>query len=269
MHPNRLFNGDISRDLTQWTAAGAAVYLASQGNKELGSASLPSAGSSIEQSFSIGIGRPYMIDVSVKGTGVGNVTVSIINSEAVTVWSSNLTVTASWVTHSTRVGLAWGEYTFKVAYSDVACYVDDLSVAFVPKTRAELAAIVSARLGALATNASMSTSSSGDNTEGDYTQAVNEGLRAVEAVDPAGREDVRYLLAEVVDSCLGQIEFSMLKKLQRYWATRTDYTIGPRTENINQINNALLALTGSAVGGRPANAGRSVKQRKLIHQNPL
>jgi len=128
---------------------------------------------------------------------------------------------------------------------------------------------VAERLGVLATNASMTTTLSGANTEGDYTAAVDEGLRGVGAFDPAGRVDVRYLDEGNLTGCLDEIELAMLKKLQRYWVTRTDYAIGPRQEHMNQISAALLALTGAAVGGRPSSSGRSVKQRALIHTNKV
>ena len=269
-HPNRLFNSDFAQDLSQWTVGGNAAFLVNDGKQELGAVSLPDAGSSIAQSFSISLGRLYMVEVAVKAVVTdGTVTLTISNSSG-TVFTWNVdAVAGGWTVCSQRVGLPWGDYTMTLVYNDVAVYVDDLSIAWVPKTRLELATEVSERLGILATQASFSTDGIEANSEGDYTGAVDEGLRAVGAVDPAGRVDVRYLDDGLIVACLDQIELAMLKRLQRYWMTRTDYAIGPRTEHINQISNALLALTGSAVGGRPATAGRSIKTRKLIHSNKL
>lgn len=269
-HPNRLYNADFAQDLSQWTAAGGASFIASQGYRELGAAYLQS-GDSIAQPFTVGIGRPYMVEVAVKSvSGTGSLTLTITTaSEAATVYTSTIAVTASWVLNSTRVGLPWGDYVLTLAYSNVAVYVDDVSIAFVPATRAELATTVAARLGVLATAASMTTTLSGSNTEGDYTAAVDEGLRAVGAMDPAGRVDVRYLEPDSVTACQNEIEMAMLKTLHRYWVTKTDYQLGPRQEKLNQIQQALLALTGAAVGGRPPAGGRSVKTRQLIHTNEL
>lgn len=268
-HPNRLFNADFSRDLSQWTVAGAAVFLVGDGSKELGAASLPSSGAAISQSFTIGVGRPYMVEVACKAVSTaGTVTLTITNSVG-TVFTWNVPVSTAWEVQNQRVGLAWGDYTLTITYNGVAVYVDDVSIAWVLKTRLELAQEVAGRLGVLATNASMVTDATDTDTEGDYTSAIDEGLRAVAAVDPAGRVDVRYLDEGLVIACLDAIELAMLKRLQRYWMTKTDYAIGPRQEHQNQISQALLALTGSAVGGRPASAGRAVKSRSLYHKNQL
>jgi hypothetical protein len=267
-HPNRLFNGDFAQDLSQWTAVAAAAFAHNEGNRELGAAYLPSAGSTISQSFSIGVGRPYMLEIASKGASSGTVRLTIANDNG-TVYSWDVPVATAWQVRSQRVGLPWGDYTLTLAYNGVAVYVDDVSVAWVVKTRLELAQEVAARLGVLATTASMSTDGTDTDAEGDYTGAIDEGLRAVAAVDPAGRVDVRYLDDGLVIACLDAVELAMLKKLQRYWMTKTDYAIGPRTEHLNQISQALLALTGAAVGGRPASAGRAVKSRKLNHKNFL
>lgn len=268
-HPNRLFNGEFAGDVSNWTLGGSAVFIVSQGNKELGAVHLPSSGSYVEQAFTVGVGRPYMVEVAVKGvSSTGTVTLTISNSTG-TVYTTTLAFGTAWVTRSERVGLAWGDYTLRLTFNSGAVYVDDVSVAWVVKTRSELAASVAGRLGILATQASMTAVPNGTATEGDYTDPVNEGLRAVGACDQAGREDVRFLENDALSGCLEEIELAMLKKLQRYWTTKTDYAIGPRQEHMNQIGAALLALTGGAVGGRPASAGRSVKVRKLEHRNAL
>lgn len=268
-HPNRVFNGEFAGDASNWALGGNAVFVVFQGNKELGAVHLPDSGSYVEQSFTVGVGRPYMVEAAVKGvSGTGNVTLTITNSTG-TVFTTSLAFGNGWVNRSERVGLAWGDYTLRLAFSSGAAYVDDVSIAWVIKTRAELAAAVAERLGILATQASMTTVPNGAATEGHYTDPVNEGLRAVGACDQAGREDVRYLGNDALSGCLEEIELAMLKKLQRYWTTKTDYAIGPRQEHMNQISAALLALTGGAVGGRPASAGRSVKVRKLEHRNAL
>lgn len=268
-HPNRVYNGDFAGSVDNWTLGGNAAFIVSQGFQELGAVHLPDSGSTVEQSFTIGVGRLYMVEAAVKGvSGTGNVTLTISNSSG-TVFTSNLAFGNGWVNRAERVGLPWGDYTIRVAFNSGAAYVDDISIAFVVKTRAELANLVADRLGVLASQASMNTIPDGEDTEGHFTGPVDEGLRAVGAMDPAGRPDVRYLDVDSLNGCLDEIELAMLKKLQRYWTTKTDYAIGPRQEHINQISGALLALTGGAVGGRPASAGRAVKVRKLNHRNEL
>lgn len=265
-HPNRISNGDFSGDLANWEASGA-TFVANQGNLELGAAYLSAAGHYIRQNFAIAVGRLYMVEVAVKGAGSGSLTLTIADSAGNTVYTASVTVTTSWTTSSTRVGLAWGNYTLTLTYNGVAVYVDDVSIAWVIKTRTELATEVHERLGNLATtDVTYTTAASGSDTEGSYTEAVDAGLRAVSAIDKAGRTDVRYLTEDNVDACVDEIERYMLHKLHRYYSLVTDYTIGPRTERLSQKRDAIERLLGLAVGGRSAAAGRSVQTRKLIHQ---
>lgn len=266
-HPNRLYNGDISRDLQQWTISGNAAYVANEGNRELGACSLPDAGSSIAQPFSIGVGREYTIELAVKGAADGAVTLTIHNEDSVEVWTKAVDVKSGWEVAVARVGLPWGNYTFTIAYSDVAVHVDDVSIAWVIKSRAELARIVHERLGIMATKAGVALLPTGSGAGGWYEAPIDAGLRAVGATDRAGRPDVRYLDTNSVDAAVDQIELEALHKLHRYWSTRTDFSLGPRSESLSQIGAAIDRLIGTAVGGRSAAAGRGVKQRKLHHRS--
>lgn len=270
-HPNRLYNGDFARDLNNWDVDGAAAHITNQGSCELGAASLPSSGSAIQQSFSIGVGRPYMVELALCGASAdGQAILTIETNDEEAVYTTNLLFSAAeWSRHAERVGLPWGDYNIRVGYVDAACYVDDVSVAYVVATRQELAQKTANRLGALAANAGYSTGATQQSPEGDYTDAIDEGLRAVGALDPAGRPDVRYVDPENLTALLGAIELAMLHRLHRYWMTKTNYQIGPRTEYLNQIQASLLALTGGAVGGRPASAGRGVQTRRLRHGDTL
>lgn len=265
-HPNRLYNGDIAQDLNNWTPAGNAAFIASQGFNELGAISLPGSGDSVAQDFSIGVGRKYMVEVAGKAvSGSGNVTLTIKTDDGVTIYTATISLTTSWQLWQERVGLPFGTFTLTLAYADVACYLDDVSVAYVVKTRAELAKAVHDRLGVLATNASVSLLPvSGEGSW--YAEPIDVGLRSVQATDPAGRPDVRYLDAGIVDACINEIELEALHKLHRYWSTKTDYSIGQRSESQSQITAAIDRLIGTAVGGRAATAGRAVQQRKLIHR---
>lgn len=262
-HPNRIYNGDFATDLNSWTATGAVVHTVGQGNLELGCAYIP-AGGSLSQAFSIGIGRMYTLDVAAKVSSSGSLTV-VIGNDGGTLFEQAQVLTTSWAGYLFEIGLPWGTHTLTITMSDGG-WVDDVSVAWVIKSRLELAADVAAKLGVLATGASLSTTPSGANTEGDYTGAVDYGLRMVGAVDGAGRPDTRYLDADNVIVCLNQIEIAMLTQLQRYWMTKTNYTIGPRTEYLNQVSQALLQLTSNMTD---LTAGRTVRMSKLRHANTL
>lgn len=266
-HPNRLYNGSLAEDLTEWTPAGNAAFIASQGFNELGAVHLTGSGDSVEQDFSIGVGRPYMVEVAGKAaSGSGNVTLTIRRDSGETIYTASIGLTTTWQLWQERVGLPFGTFYLKLEYDDVACYLDDISVAHVVKTRAELAKAVHNRLGVLATNASVSLLPvSGEGSW--YAEPIDVGLRSVRATDPAGRPDVRYLDADTVDACINEIELEALHKLHRFWSTKTDYSIGQRSESQSQITAAIDRLIGTAVGGRAATAGRAVQQRKLIHRS--
>jgi hypothetical protein len=270
-HPNRLYSGDFARDLGDWSPQGDAVHVVNQGYGELGAVSLPTPGSAVEQAFSIGLGRAYMVEVAVCGAAAdGELSLAIETAGGELVYASTLLFSDSaWSFHAERVGLAWGDYNIRLACVAAACYVDDVSIAYVEATRQELARKTASRLGALAETAGFSPGATQLSAEGDYTDAIDEGLRAIGALDPAGRPDVRYVEADSLSALLGAIELAMLNKLQRYWITKTTYQLGPRTEYMNQIQAALLALTGGAVGGRPASAGRGVQTRTLHHEDKL
>lgn len=269
---NRVSNGGFQGDLDNWDLSGSAAFIASQGNDELGAARLPGAGAAISQDFALPVSRKWMIEIWVKGTGSGNVDLAIVDDGANTVYSSSLSVTTSWAQAlAARVGLPQGNYTLSLTYDDVETYIDDVSIAWVVKTRAELAAAAAGLLGELATSdAEYSTAPVGENTEGDYTAAVDQALRVVGAVNRAGDPDVRYLTEGTVDDCIDGIQRYMLHKLHRYYARNaTDFTLEGRTEHWNQRVKAIENLLGIAVGGRPQSTGRGVQTRRLLHRKRL
>ena len=269
---NRINNPGFAGNANNWTLGGNAAYIASQGNDELGAVSLPDAGSSISQEFTVTLSQAQMIDVWVKGAGNGNLSLNVVNSDGDTVYTNTLSVTTSWANAlGERVGLPQGTYTLTLSYNDVACYVDDVSVAWVIKFRTELATEAANLLGDLASSdAGYSTAPSGTDTEGDYTQAVDTALRAVGAVDTAGRPDVRELTEDNVDACIDEVQRYMLHRLHRYYARNaTDFTLEGRTEHYHQRVAAIENLLGIAVGGRPSASGRGVVTRRLIHRTTL
>jgi hypothetical protein len=260
---NRIYNGDFSRDLNNWTTSGAAAHVSDQGYLELGAAHIP-AGAAIAQQFGIGVGREYTLELAIKATGAaGSLDLNISDSQANPVYEATIPAQAEWQRWSVRVGLPWGSFTLTLGDGDVDVVVDDVSIAHIVKTRQQLARLVADRLGPLADEADKTYL--GDEQGGAYADAIDAALRAVRALDPAGRPDVRYLSVDNLDNCLDQIELAMLHTLHRYWTTKTDYGLGPRQEHLSQISAGIERLIGVAVGGRNASAGRSVKVRRLTH----
>lgn len=266
-------NGEFAGNLSGWDVGGGAAFAASQGNEVLGAAYLANAGDSITQQFAIGINRQYMLAVYAKAAAAGSIALTITNSDGDTVYtSSSAAVGTSWeAALESRIGLPQGSFSLEIAYVDQPVYIDDVSLAWVIATRSELAEKVADLLGDLATaDAGYSTSpASPDLTEGDYTRAVDYGLRQVGAVDEAGLPDVRTLDEDNLDACIDEIQSHMLHKLHRFYALQTDFSLEGRTENYSQRAQRIENLLGLSVGGRPSDSGRSVKQRRLIHRSNL
>lgn len=271
---NHISNGGFAGNLSGWDAGGGAVFAASQGNDVLGAAYLANAGDSISQQFGLPISREYMLAVFAKAAAAGSISVTITNSDGDAVYtSSSAAVGTSWeAALDGRIGLPQGSFSLEIAYVDQPVYIDDVSLAWVIATRAELADKVAKLLGDLASSdAAYSTSpQSPDLTEGDYTDAIDFGLRQVGAVDMAGQPDVRALDDDTLDAAVDEIQRYMLNKLHRYYARHaTDFSLEGRTEHYQQRVGAIEKLLGIAVGGRASASGRSVRMGQLKHRSTL
>ena len=267
---NLLSNGAFDGDLANWDLVPTVSFIPNDGNKELGAAHLESAGAEISQTLPIAIGREYMIDIWAKAAAAdGSCDLVIKNNDGDTIYTNSFAIASAWANGiAERVGLPRGSHTVHVVFNDVAAYVDDISIAWVIKTRLELADEAAALLGDLATQDAGFTTSGGD--EGDYTKAVDAALRAVGAVDEAGRPDVREVTDDTVDAVVDEVQRYMLHKLHRYYARNaTDFTLEGRTEHYRQRVSAIENLLGIAVGGRPSASGRAIQTRKLIHPRRL
>lgn len=261
---SHLNNGRFENNLDQWTASGAA-YSAGDGDDHYGVAVLSTGGDYISQTFTVPRVRSYSIHAAVKAIGAslsaGQCTLVITDGNSNTVKTSNLTGTAdTWTDNDITAGLVPGTtYTLKItnvsATGDVR--IDDVWLWFVPMTRADLATRVDDKLGRLATDRSLSTTASGAKTEGDYTYAVDAGLRSVGAINPeTGLPDVRYLDEESLQTALDYITTEMVEQLKLDYAVEVDIRVGQRSENLSQISKALDGLTGGEKKG-----GRVVMRR--------
>lgn len=269
MNRNHLANGRFVHNLDGWTASGA-TYAASDGDEHYGMAVLATGGGYVEQVFSVPKARGYSVHVAVKGAlSAGQATLRIQDDQGNTLASQNLSGAAdSWTEQTFIFGLAPGSYTLRITNVSAAGQVkiDDAWLWWLPKTRAQLAAEVHARLARLASNRSLSTTPVGALTEGDYTYAVDAGLRSVGAIDPeTDLPDARWLEAASLDVAMDAIEREMLKRLQRDYAVEVDTQVGPRRESLSQVNKALESLTGASSDRRGGTGGRIV-QRKLRHE---
>lgn len=132
--------------------------------------------------------------------------------------------------------------------------------------RATLAQTVHRRLRALAEDAGLSTTASGSQTEGDYTDAIDAALRALGLVDPdTGALDISFAQVAQHNSLIGMVSGEMLVQLEVHYATLTDIKVGDREEKLSQIRAAVRAL-GSTAGTVAAGAGSVVAVRKLTRR---
>jgi hypothetical protein len=244
-----IVNGRLFHNLNGWTAAGGAAYSAGNGDSHYGVASLP-AGASISQQIAVEYARAYTLHVATYG---GNATIGLVDSALNSLPAQTASgVSSAWTENSITVGLAPGtSYTLTISNGGVSTIlVDDIWLWWVPKTRAELAAIVARKLATLASDASLSTTPAGSQTEGSYTDAVDAGLRGVGAIDEeTDLPDIRYLSASLLDSCLAQIERAILEKLQRHYALLVDTEAEAVKEKFSQIAATLKSFTAGGASG--------------------
>lgn len=261
---NHLANGRFLHNLSNWDAL-AAAYSAGDGDAHYGVA-LVADGGEIEQSFAVPYARVYRLHVALKPTGDvtgSQVVASIVDGDGEAVTTVALAASAeTWTEVEAAVGLAPGTtYVLTLLNASGAdVKFDDVWLWFVPATRAEIAARVAAKLGQLATDRSLSATAVGSLTEGDYTYAIDAGLRDAGAINPeTGLPDVRYVDPALVSGVLDAVEQEMLERLTRDYATITDLTVGPRREARSQTAK-LLQETVNARGGA------KVQVRALHHR---
>lgn len=261
-------NGRFVHNLDDWTTAGGAAYSAGDGDAHYGVASLP-VGASIAQEFSVDYIRQYTLNIGLKCASQvtsGQVTAVITDGDGNSVTTLNLTCSAAtWSDNANTLGLAPGTtYTLTITNVSAAAAVkiDDVWLWNVPASRATLASKVNTKLARLASERSLSTTLSGANTEGDYTAAVDAGLRGVGAVDPeTDLPDVRWLDSALVDTALDAIELEMLERLYRDFAVETDISVGGRSEQRSQIAEAIAKMSAGTA------SPKRVVMRKLTHAN--
>lgn len=269
---NYLINGRFLHDLNGWTLSGAE-YSAGDGDDHYGVAVL-AAGEYLKQDFAVPRVRTYSLNIDVKPAGNDlagtNVQAIVTDGDGNAVVSLSLEGTAdTWTNNLDNLGLAHGTtYNLKIINNDFGADVkiDDVWLFHVPITRSELAARTHTKLARLASNRSLSTAASGSLTEGDYTYAVDAGLRAMSAINPeTGQPDIRYLDPNVINEALDAVSREMLEQLSADYAVETDFKGAEYSENSSQIGDQINGMLGKDKFGRGGSIGR-VSQRSLSHR---
>jgi len=263
---NLLVNGRFEDALTGWTAQGV-TFEAGEGERFFGCAAI-APGGTLQQAFGTRSRVRHHLRLAYMGNGAA-LTVTLTDSAGRTVKTEALTGSANWAEMLWALYLPLGQYTLTVSNTGaVTAYVDGVWVWPVVRTRAEIAAAVADALGDLATDAGLSASASGTATEGDYTGAVDEALRAVGAVDEdTGLPDVRWLETGQVAAAERAALQRMIERLRRKYALLVDTAVGPRRQSLGQIQ-AALGRMAADMAEQAVATGRTVQTRKMTYATP-
>lgn len=263
---NHLSNGRFWHDLNNWDVSGA-VYSAGDGDGHYGVAVLSTGGDYIEQDFSVPDLRDYTLHLSAKPTAAlsaGQATIQISDGNGNTLVTLNLVGSAgAWQEQTFAVGLVPGT-TYTVRITNVSATgdlkVDDAWLWFVPVTRRKIAQAVHRKLRRVATELCYDTATEGEQTEGDYTDAVDEALRSAGAINPeTGLPDTRYLDEQSVKTAIDLTMQAMLEMAAIDFGVEVDVAIGPHREQLSQKREALLKLAG--IGGDQGRGGGGAGNR--------
>lgn len=256
---NLLLNGGFDGNLYGWTGTG--VIARSLGYPRLGCVQL-AAGQSMSQAVGAGANALYTLHFFYRlgagaslTAGYGSVT-QVFSGGVVDVWQEGVLAFALDVGANSNV-------TFTA--SGGTLYVDEVALLLggLPIARAEIATRLAKRLGALATDAALSSVASASGPEGDYSEAIDEALRSVGALNLWGDPDVTLVRSEQVNDLLESAQTAMLQRLRSSYALETDVTLGPRRESRSQIATSIDAMLGGGSGGGGGN--RRVSQGSLTH----
>lgn len=249
-------------DLDFWTLAGNAAFAAAKGNDQLGACSLPDAGSAISQQVILPDRPHWTVWASFYSEASGNVDVTITNLDGDTVYSATIALDgdSDWdAWQPDNLGLPPGTHTIRFAYNSAAVWLDDVSLAHIPKTRVRLAQMAHEDVAALSDDIDDFTPPSSGN-EGSYTKSLDAALYYVGAINHQGHPDVRWLHPEMVDAVIGKVVEDVLTgPVLAYYQKKTDFTQGPRSESFSQIANGIRQRYGLVPG-----ATHSGKRRMMV-----
>lgn len=250
MVTNLLLNGSFDGNLDRWSGDGTIER--SQGYPRPGCAAL-AAGQALESEV-IGLSEDqlYTLHYFYRLTSGGSFTIGYGN------------------TTQTHVGApfdVWSEGTFafaldtgdnsgvRLSAAGGLVYVDTVALLIggLPCSRYQLATMVAAQLRGLATSAGLLSNASEAGPNGDYTVAIDEGLRAVGAVNRHGDPDVTQLAPRQINDAVEAAKAAMLQALRADYALKTDVQLGPRRESRSQIAESIdKMLSGGGANNRPA-----------------
>lgn len=248
-----------------WTVQGIVTYVPDDGAVLNGCMEVPTGQNGVYQKFYVPAARVMTIDVAVKvdqgQTANGNVVIVDQGENIVFNQSVGGAGDATWVASQFEIGLNQGDYTLQVGRDNGGAdpmRFDGLSVAHIPVTRADIAQATHEQLGDLATLFNLSPAPVGENTEGDYTNAVTAALVTGGFINRLGHPDVRCMDTADVTNVVDLTMQAMLPKLHNMASTRVEeYALGV----VREKKSTLSALE-TRMGIKP---GQGKTQRGVVH----
>jgi len=173
------------------------------------------------------------------------------------------TKAGEWQEYSHHFGIGKGNYKLVIESDIDGVEIDGVWMWPVAVTRAQIAAQVADRLGAVATQFNYSLTPSWGKPEGSYTLAVDAGLRSAQAINPYdGSPDIRWLSDNAVDDAVEAATAYMVNRARMDASVETDISVGGRSESRSQVYSALSKYQEGAGGN--SGPGR-IETRRLYH----
>lgn len=248
-----VYNGRFETGSDNWDLYATAGHIFTDGFEQAGCIRLPAQNDYIEQDFTVPRARQYTLHFAVKGVGAalgdGDFEARIYQDATLLYTLGPDTVQPDiWEEANFEFGLAPGNtFTLQMRLTGTTeAMLDDIWLWFIPMSRGEIAAYLADKMGALASDLSLSAAPSANKPEGDYTWAIDTGLRNIGAINPeTGKPDIRYVGQESIATALDMIERQLLEGLQRQYSSQVDVRTGPIQESLSQ----KAAMIGKLVGG--------------------
>lgn len=242
---NILQNGGFEGNLYYWTGSGTIER--ALGYPRLGCAKL-TAGQNVSQAVGLSENAPYGLHLFFRPDPGATLTIAYSDFSQGYNGSSGL-----WNEATALFALsAGGNSSVTLSASGATVYVDSVTLlqGGLITTRAQLASMIASQLSTLASDAGLGRAPSAAGPDGDYSEAIDEALRAMGAVGAHGEPDVTALPLNKINDCVESGRVAMLQRLRAKYALKTDVSLGPRRESYSQIAQSIDGMVSGAGSNR-------------------
>lgn len=242
---NLLNNGGFEGNLYYWTGSGTIER--ALGYPRLGCAKLAS-GQAVSQVIGLGQNQPYGLHLFFRPDPNATLTVTCGS-----VSQSFNGYSGLWNEASMLFALDSGANSgVTLSASGATVYVDGvgLVVGGLAITRVQLSTMIASQLSTLASDAGLGRTPTSAGPDGDYSDAIDEALRALGAVGAHGEPDVTALALDKINDCVEAGRVAMLQRLRAKYALKTDVSLGPRRESYSQIAQSIDGMVSGAGSNR-------------------